>query len=84
MKTYIKNDEVVGTHEKFIYNVEIYVVWKNGISLYDEKNYACDKPLKFKKKDNLLKRKKYKLVRYITLTFAPQHYLENNGYYEDR
>ena len=84
MKTYIKNDEVVGTHEKFIYNVEIYVVWKNGISLYNEKNYACDKPLKFKKKDNILKRKTYKLFRLISMDYAPESYLIRNGYYEDK
>lgn len=84
MKTYVKNGIAVGVHDKFIYHIEIWVAWKNGIALYDEKWYACDHPLKFKKKDNLLKRKKYKLLRFIDLEFAPLDYLEANGYYEDK
>ena len=84
MKTYLKNNEAVGVNDKFIYHIEIYIAWKNGIALYDEKWYSSKEPLKFKKKDNLLKRKKYKWVRYITLTYAPQSYLERNGYYEDK
>ena len=82
MKIYLKNDEVVGVSDKFIYHVEIYVAWKNGIALYDEKWYASNTPLKFKK--NILKRKTYKLIRLITLDYAPQSCLEQNGYYEDK
>ena len=84
MKIYLKNDEVVAVADKFIYHVETYVAWKNGIALYDEKWYSSNEPLKFKKKDNLLKRKTYKLIRYVTLDYAPQSYLERNGYYEDK
>lgn len=84
MKTYTKNNEVVGVHDKFIYHIETYVAWKNGVALYSDKHYASDKPLKFKKKDILLKKKKYKFFRLINLEFAPQHYLETHGYYEDR
>lgn len=84
MKTYIKDNEIIGVHDKFVYHVETYVAWKNGVALYDDKYYASDKPLKFKKKELLLKQKKYKLFKLINLEFAPQSYLESNGYYEDR
>ena len=84
MRTYLKDDEVVGVNDKFIYHIETYVTWKGGVALFDEKWYSTNKPLKFKKKDNVLKRKKYKLFRIVTLDYAPQSYLEKNGYYEDK
>ena len=84
MKTYIKNDEVVGVAETFIYHIETYVAWKNGVALYDDKWYSSKEPLKFKKKDNLLKRKTYKLFRLINMDYAPESYLIRNGYYEDK
>jgi hypothetical protein len=84
MKTYIKNDEVVGVAETFIYHIETYVAWKNGVALYDDKWYSSKEPLKFKKKDNLLKRKTYKLFRLINMIYAPESYLIRNGYYEDK
>ncbi|MBR2248446.1 MAG: hypothetical protein IJ880_15760 [Bacilli bacterium] len=84
MKTYTKNDETVGVADKFIYHIETYIAWKNGVALYDEKWYTSDHILKFKKKDNLLKRKKYKFFRLINLEFAPESYLIRNGYYEDK
>ena len=54
MKTYIKDDEVVGVAETFIYHIETYVAWKNGVALYDDKWYSSKEPLKFKKKYNIL------------------------------
>ena len=84
MKTYIKNDEVVGVAETFVYHIETYVTWKNGVALYDDKWYSSKKPLKFKKKDNILKRKTYKLFRLINMVYAPESYLIRNGYYEDK
>jgi len=84
MKTYIKNDEVVGVAETFIYHIETYVAWKNGVALYDDKWYSSKEPLKFKKKDNLIKRKTYKLFRLISMDYAPESYLIRNGYYEDK
>ena len=83
MKTYTKNGEIVGVNDKFIYHIEVYLFWDNGCGLYDDTYYSSPRPLKFSKKSNILKRKKYKFIRYITLEFAPQDYLESNGYYED-
>ena len=84
MKTYIKDDEVIGVAETFIYHIETYVAWKNGVALYDDKWYSSKRPLKFKKKDNILKRKTYKLFRLISMDYAPESYLIRNGYYEDK
>ena len=84
MKTYIKNDEVVGVADTFIYHIETYVAWKNGVALYDNKWYSSKEPLKFKKKNNILKRKTYKLFRLISMDYAPESYLIRNGYYEDK
>lgn len=50
------------------------------MSIYDDTYYSSSKPLKFKK--NLLKRKTYKIIRYVNLEFAPKDYLERNGYKE--
>ena len=72
MKIYLKNDEVVGVSDKFIYHVEIYAALKNGIALYEEKWYASSTRLKFKK--NILKRKTDKVIRLVTLDYAPQSY----------
>lgn len=84
MKTYIKDDEVVGVAKTFIYHIETYVAWKNGVALYDDKWYSSKELLKFKKKDNILKRKTYKLFRLINMEYAPEDYLIRNNYYEDK
>ena len=57
----------------------IYKIWKDGFSLFDQKYYSCDHPLKLKKKD-LLKRSDYLLRRFFDLEFAPEDYLLDNGY----
>ena len=84
MKTHIKDDEVIGVAKTFINHIETYVTWKNGVALYDNKWYSSKNPLKFKKKDNILKRKTYKLFRLINMVYAPEDYLIRNGYYEDK
>lgn len=80
MQYYSKDGEIVGVNDKFIYHIEVYISWKNGMSIYDDTYYSSSKPLKFKK--NLLKRKTYKIIRYVNLEFAPKDYLERNGYKE--
>lgn len=81
MTTYINRDrEVAVEGDKFIYKSSVYVLWERGAALWDEKYYTSNNPITFKKKDLLLKRKKYKLYRYWDLIQAPEFYLINNGY----
>ncbi len=77
---YEKNNIAVKVSDKFIYLVTIYHFWKNGAALYDEKYYSVNKPLKFSKKSNLLKRKNDKFYRTIELLAAPEDYLIKNNY----
>lgn len=80
MSVYKKDKDVITTNDKFIYCVETYLLWKNGASLIDEKYYSVNKPLKLKKKDLLKKEKTYSLCRFVTLEFAPESWLKNEGY----
>lgn len=77
-----ENDELrVVVNDKFIYCCEVYLVWKNGASLVDTKYYSSQEPIKFKKKKkDKQKNEKYKLVKFVTLEFAPEEYLINNKF----
>ena len=68
-----KNCEKNSLSNKFIYLDEIYYKFKEGISLYDTKYYASDKPIKLKKKDLTTKKKNSKeyLIRFFTLIQSP-------------
>lgn len=79
---YEKNGEIVQANDKFIYEDSIYKVFKGGISLWEEKYYSTNKPLKLKKKDFTNRKKKDTeyLVRYLTLEFAPEKWLIENNY----
>lgn len=79
---YEKANEIVQVNDKFIYEDSIYKVFGEGIALWDEKYYSVNKPLKLKKKDFINRKKKDKeyLVRFLTLEFAPEKWLINNGY----
>lgn len=68
-KDYEKNS----LSNKFIYLDEIYYKFKEGISLYDTKYYASDKPIKLKKKDLTTKKKHSKeyFIRFFTLIQSP-------------
>lgn len=77
---YVKDGNTCITHTKFIYRCSIYVCWRRGSALLDEKFYSCNKPLKLKKKDYYKKYKNYTIYRYFDLEFAPEEYLINNNY----
>lgn len=79
---YEKVNEIVQVNDKFIYEDSIYKVFEGGIALWDEKYYSVNRPLKLKKKDFINRKKKDKeyLVRFLTLEFAPEKWLINNGY----
>lgn len=79
---YEKEDQIVQVNDKFIYEDSIYQVFKGGIALYEEKYYASSKPIKLKKKDLTNRKKKSDtyLVRYFTLEFAPESWLQKEGF----
>ena len=77
-KTYVKNKQIVGVADKFIYCSSVYKLWKDGASLIEEKYYSSDNPIKLKKVK--LKKKDYTLFRFFTLEFAKEDYLINNGF----
>lgn len=79
---YEKEGQIVQVNDKFIYEDSIYQVFKGGIALYEEKHYASSKPIKLKKKDLTNRKKKSDtyLVRYFTLEFAPEDWLQKEGF----
>lgn len=79
---YEKDDQIVQTHNSFIYEDSIYKVFKGGVSLFEEKQYSTNKPLKLKKKDFINRKKKADeyFIRFLTLEFAPESYLIKEGY----
>jgi hypothetical protein len=79
-KIYENPDSRVIVNDKFIYCITTYLFWKGGASFLSEKFYSCNKPIKFKKKDMLLKQKTYKLHRTSELVGAPEHWLQKMGY----
>lgn len=77
----VKDKDVVGINDCFIYSDEIYYKFKEGISLYKTTYYKSSKPIKIKKKDYLSKKKgNGYFVRFFTLEFAPLNWLLDNGY----
>lgn len=79
-KAYEKDKNIVYVNDKFVYHDEIYLIWSWGASLLDEKYYSSSKPITLKKKDQKLKKKNSIIYRFLTLEFAPEEYLINNGY----
>ena len=77
---YEKNNERIIVNDKFIYCSSIYMLWKGGASLIEEKYYSSNKPISLKKKDLKKKMKGYNLVRFFELEYAPENYLINNGF----
>lgn len=77
---YEKDKNIVYVNHKFVYHSEIYLIWSWGASLLDEKYYSSNKPITLKKKNQKLKKKNYIIYRFLTLEFAPEEYLINNGY----
>ena len=77
---YEKNNQRITVNDKFIYCSSIYVLWKGGASLIEEKYYSSNKPISLKKKDLKKKKKGYTLQRFFELEYAPEKYLINNGF----
>lgn len=77
---YVKNNQEVKVASEFVYQVEVYRMWKRGAYLLDDTFYKTTKPLNLKKFPLLLKRKTYTIRRFVTLICAPEFYLINQGY----
>lgn len=79
-KTYEKNNQIVYVNDKFIYCSSVYLIWKWGASLVEEKYYTSKKPISLKKQ--IVRKKNYIIQRFFELEFAPENYLINNGFIE--
>ena len=77
---YEKGNEKITVNDKFIYCSSVYMLWKGGASLVEEKYYSSNKPISLKKKDMKKKEKGYTLIRFFDLEYAPENYLINNNY----
>lgn len=75
---YEKDNIQIIVNDKFIYRSTVFKFWKNGATQLDEKYYASNKPIKLKK--HSLKRKDYQLYRFFELEFAPEYWLQKQGY----
>lgn len=85
MRCFKKGNNIVGVGDKFIYLVEVYDVFKNGVVLNMERHVSIDHPLNITKKLLATKTRKDQKEwqrRFITLEFAPETYLRRNGYWE--
>ena len=77
---YEKNNQKIIVNEKFIYCSSVYMLWKGGASLIEEKYYSSDKPISLKKKDLKKKMKGYNLYRFFELEYAPESYLISQNF----
>lgn len=77
---YIKNNQEVYVHPKFVYHSSVYRIWKLGASIIDDKYYISCTPLNLKKIKKNLKKKGYTIQRYIDLEGAPEEYLITQGF----
>ena len=79
---YEKERQIVQTHSSLIYETSTHNAFKRGTSLFEEKQYSTNKPLKLKKKDFINRKKKADeyFIRFLTLEFAPESYLIKEGY----
>lgn len=77
---YEKNNQRIIVNDKFIYCDTIYMLWKGGASLIEEKYYSSNKPISLKKKDMKKKEKSYTLIRFFDLEYAPEKWLQQEGY----
>lgn len=66
--------------DRFVYCCEVYKIWDRGACIIDTKYYKSKKSLDLKKIPTILKRKNYKLHRFIELIAAPEDYLIANNY----
>lgn len=79
-KVYEKDKKRIIVNNKFIYCSSVYMLWKGGASLIEEKYYSSNKPISLKKKDIQSKKKGYTLFRFFELEYAPENYLINNSF----
>ena len=47
---YVKNNHEIKVATKFVYQIEVYRIWKRGAYILDDKFYKTNKPLIVKKR----------------------------------
>lgn len=77
---YTKGDHTLRVSKKFIYCSSIYKIWAKGACLLEEKYYASNNPINFKKVPTSIKKNGYRIQRFIELEGAPENYLIAKGY----
>lgn len=77
-KIYEKNKQIVYVSDKFIYCSSVYLIWKWGASLVEEKYYASKKPISLK--NQIVRKKNYIIQRFFELKFAPEEWLIQQKY----
>lgn len=80
MKQYLKGNQIVFAFNKFVYCSTVYQIWSWGASLLEEKYYASNRPITLKKQQLVLKKKTYSLHRFFELKFAPEEWLQSEGW----
>lgn len=77
---YQHKDKILNKADSFVFEVILYLVYKDRIELLDSKFMSVNKLLKFKECEIKVVNKEYKQMKCITLIAAPKSYLEENGY----
>ena len=73
--------QTVEVLSSYLYELSIYVFYKNRSELLESKFYSSNKPLKIKKDVKTIKKTKdYKVISFLELLGAPQTYMESKGF----
>ena len=77
---FVKSNAQIRVTNKFIYSVDVYKIWAKGACLLEERYYASNNPITFKKIPTNVKKNGYRIQRFIELEGAPENYLIAKGY----
>lgn len=79
---YVKDNNVVGVSERYVYLEEIFEYTPNSCRLADSRYISCAKPLNLNKSQSYKRfpKEKRSLRRTLTLLYAPEHYLIEQEY----
>ena len=79
MNAYKREDKIIFENDKFIYEIELYVLNKKSWNLEDSKYFSCKEYIEDLAEVIYYDYKAYTLVKYTTLIAAHKKWLESNA-----
>ena len=77
---YQHKDHILNKADGFVYEIILYLVYKDRIELFDSKYIISKQLIKIKECEIKAVNKEYKQMKCIQLIAAPEKYLNENGY----